>query len=230
MNTVSALKQDIVSACRILSSKKLVEGFGHISARIPNTELFLLTPRISLALVEESDLLTLNFRGEVVEGHRQPPSETWLHTAIMKLKRDVNAITRIHARVANIFSVTDRKLEPVHNHGSFFAGGVPVFQTPDLISTEKLGNQVAQALGNKPAVLLRGNGQVTVGRTVPEAVMMAIYLEEAAEVLFGALQIGKPIALTVDESKRRQIEALPPVDMERAWNFFKHQVESNKSK
>jgi L-ribulose-5-phosphate 4-epimerase len=230
MDTVSALKQDIVSACRILSSKKLVEGFGHISARIPNTELFLLTPRISLALVEKSDLLTLNFRGEVVEGHRQPPSETWLHTAIMKLKRDVNAITRIHARVANIFSVTDRKLEPVHNHGSFFAGGVPVFQTPDLISTEKLGNQVAQALGNKPAVLLRGNGQVTVGRTVPEAVMMAIYLEEAAEVLFGALQIGKPIALTVDESKRRQIEALPPVDMERAWNFFKHQVQSNKSK
>jgi L-ribulose-5-phosphate 4-epimerase len=230
MDTVSALKQDIVSACRILSSKKLVEGFGHISARIPNTELFLLTPRISLALVEESDLLTLNFRGEVVEGHRQPPSETWLHTAIMKLKRDVSAITRIHARVANIFSVTDRKLEPVHNHGSFFTGGVPVFQTPDLISTEKLGNQVAQVLGNKPAVLLRGNGQVTVGRTVPEAIMMAIYLEEAAEVLFGALQIGKPIALTVDESKRRQIEALPPVDMERAWNFFKHQVESNKSK
>jgi hypothetical protein len=32
---------------------------------------------------------------------------------------------------------------------------------------------------------LRGNGQVTVGGTVPEAVMMAIYLEEA-EILFGA--------------------------------------------
>jgi hypothetical protein len=60
--------------------------------------------------------------------------------------------------------------------------------------------------------------------------MMAIYLEEAAEILYGALQIGKPIPLTVDESKQRQIEALPPIDLERAWNFFKHQVESNKSK
>ncbi len=28
--------------------------------------------------------------------------------------------------------------------------------------------------------------------------MMAIYLEEAAEVLYGALQIGTPIPLTVD--------------------------------
>ena len=66
---------------------------------------------------------------------------------------------------------------------------------------------------------------MTVGRTIPEAVMMAIYLEEAAEVLYGALQIGKPIPLTIDESKQRQVEALPPVDLERAWNFFKNKVE-----
>jgi L-ribulose-5-phosphate 4-epimerase len=230
MDAVGGLKQDIVCACRILSQKKLVEGFGHISARIPGTEFFLITSRIGLALIEESDLITLNFHGEIVDGDRPAPFEAWLHTAIMKTQPRVNAITRIHSRMANIFSVTDRKLEPVHNHGSFFAGGVPVFQTPDLISTEKLGNEVAQVLADKPAVLLRGNGQVTVGRTIPEAVMMAIYLEEAAEVLYGALQIGKPIPLTIDESKQRQLEALPPVDMERAWNFFKRQVETPKSK
>ena len=228
METPSGLKRDIVSACRILSQKKLVEGFGHISARIPNTDRFLLTPRIGLALVEESDLLTLNFRGEVIEGVAQAPFEAWLHTAIMKSKPRVNAVTRIHARAANIFSVTDRKLAPVHNHGSFFAGGVPVFHKPDLISTEALGIEVSRAMDDKPAILLRGNGQVTVGRTIPEAVMMAIYLEEAAEILYGALQIGKPIALTVDESKQRQIEALPPVDLERAWNFFKHRIEKSK--
>jgi ribulose-5-phosphate 4-epimerase/fuculose-1-phosphate aldolase len=138
----------------------------------------------------------------------------------------VSAITRIHARVANMFSVTDRKLEPVHNHGSFFAGGVPVFQTPDLISNARLGAEVATALGDKPAILLRGNGQVTVGRTIPEAVMMAIYLEEAAAVLRGALQIGTPIPLALDEAKQRQVEALPPVDLERAWNYFKTRAEN----
>jgi hypothetical protein len=56
---------------------------------------------------------------------------------------------------------------------------------------------------------------------------MAIYLEEAAEILYGALQIGTPIPLTPDESAKRQVEALPPVDMERAWNFFKRRAESN---
>jgi L-ribulose-5-phosphate 4-epimerase len=226
MDTVGQLKKDVISACRILSRQKLVEGFGHVSARLPGTDLFVMTPRISLAVVKEHELLTMNLNNEVVTGDQRTPSEAWLHTAIMRSKPRVNAITRIHARVANIFSVTDRQLEPVHNHGSFFAGGVPVFSTPDLITTSKLGDEVAQFLGDKPAILLRGNGQVTVGRSIAEAVMMAIYLEEAAEVLYGALQIGTPIPLTLAESKHRQSEVLPPVDLQRAWNYFKHRAEN----
>jgi ribulose-5-phosphate 4-epimerase/fuculose-1-phosphate aldolase len=218
------LKKDVVSACRILSRQNLVQGFGHVSARIIDSDRFIITPRISLALVTEAELLTMNFNGEVVAGDHPAPFEAALHASIMKTKPRINAITRIHARVANMFSVTDRKLEPVHNHGSFFAGGVPVFYPPDLISTPQLGEDVASTIGDQPAVLLRGNGQVTVGRTVPEAVMMAIYLEEAAEILHGALQIGTPIPLTTEESAKRQVEALPPVDLERAWNYFKDQV------
>jgi ribulose-5-phosphate 4-epimerase/fuculose-1-phosphate aldolase len=225
MDPTEQLRKDIISAARVLSRQRLVEGFGHVSARIPGSKFFILTPRISLAMVTERELLTMNLAGEVVEGQHPPPFEAWLHTAIMKAKPQVNAITRIHARVANMFSVTDRKLEPVHNHGSFFAGGVPVFRIPDLISSRALGEQVADVIGDRPALLLRGNGQVTVGRTIPEAIMMAVYLEEAAEILFGALQIGTPIPLTADESAMRRTEALPPVDLERAWNYFKSRTE-----
>ncbi|HWO43782.1 MAG TPA: class II aldolase/adducin family protein [Candidatus Eisenbacteria bacterium] len=218
------LREDVVSAARILTHEGLVHGFGHVSARIPGNELFLLTPRISLALVRSDDLLVLNLNGEVIEGEHAVPFEAPLHTAIMRRLPHVQAATRIHARVANMFSVTDRKLEPVHSHGSFFAGGVPVFPKPDLISSMALADQVVAVLGDRPAVLLRGNGQVTVGRSVPEAVMMAIYLEEAAEILAGALQIGTPIPLTAEESASRQREALPPPDLERSWNFFKNKA------
>ena len=51
MDTLKLLRQDVVSACRILSQQKLVEGFGHVSARLPDTDHFLMTPRISLALL-----------------------------------------------------------------------------------------------------------------------------------------------------------------------------------
>ncbi|HJU63237.1 MAG TPA: class II aldolase/adducin family protein, partial [Candidatus Binatia bacterium] len=108
MKSARELKKDIISACRILSHKKLIEGFGHVSARIPDSDLFLITPRIGLALVKETQLLTINLKGEVIEGSHPTPSETWLHTAIMKANPQINAITRIHARFANIFSVTGR--------------------------------------------------------------------------------------------------------------------------
>jgi L-ribulose-5-phosphate 4-epimerase len=218
------LKKNLVVACRILSQEELVRGFGHVSARIPGADLFLLTPRVSLALVKEKDLLTLDLQGKVVTGKAAPPFEAALHAAIFRRRADVHAIARIHARKANYFSVTDRRIEPVHSHGSFFHGGVPLFSQTPLISTLTLGDRVAETLGNNPAVLLRGNGQVTVGRTVPEAVMMAIYLEEAADMLYGALQIGEPVFLGSEESGLGKKETLPPVDLERAWNYYKSRL------
>ena len=221
---VEQLNEDIIAASRILSREGLVQGFGHVSARIPDSDLFVITPRIALELVEPGQLVVVNLQGQVLEAPAPPSFETALHTAIFNARPDVNAITRIHARTANIFSVTDTPLDAVHNHGSFFSGGVPVFRTIDLISTRELGEDAATALGDAAAVLLQGNGQATVGRTIPEAVMMAIYLEEAAQVLYGAMQVGTPRFLPGDAAGSRQREALPPPDMERAWNFFKSRV------
>ena len=87
-----------------------------------------------------------------------------------------------------------------------------------------LGEGVAAALEEKPAILLRGNGQVTVGKTIPDAVVMAIYLEEAADMLYGALQIGKPVFLSSEESATREKETLPPIDLDRAWNYFSNRI------
>ncbi len=52
--------------------------------------------------------------------------------------------------------------------------------------------------------------------------MMAIYLEEAADMLYGALQIGAPVFLRAEESGLGKKETLPPVDMERAWNYYRN--------
>jgi hypothetical protein len=34
--------------------------------------------------------------------------------------------------------------------------------------------------------------------------------------------------LTAQESTQRKVEALPPVDLERAWNYFKNRVAVDK--
>jgi L-fuculose-phosphate aldolase len=223
-NTLAQLKEELIDASRILSREELVRGFGHVSARIAGSKRFLMTPRVSLALVKPKQLLVMDFDGHVVEGDATPPFEAALHAAIFARKPDIQAVTRIHARKANYFSVTDRKLMPVHHHGSFFAGGVPVFEPMALISTMELGGQVAEVMADNPAILLRGNGQVTVGRSVAEAVVMAIYLEEAADMLYGALQVGEPIFVRDEEAGRGKRETLPPVDLQRAWNYYRNKA------
>ena len=63
MITIDQLKKDVISACRILSHQKLVEGFGHVSARIPDSDRFSMTPRVGLALREKGELFTMNLNG-----------------------------------------------------------------------------------------------------------------------------------------------------------------------
>jgi ribulose-5-phosphate 4-epimerase/fuculose-1-phosphate aldolase len=220
------LRGEIIAACKILAREGLVRGFGHVSARLPGTSRFLLTPRVSLELVRAGDLLAMSLDGKVASGRKAPPFEAPLHAAIYRARPDVGAIARIHGRKANRFGASRTPLVPVHNHGSFFGGGVPVFSQPDLVSTAELGEAVARSLGGHRAILLRGNGQVVVGASVAEAVMMAIYLEETADIYHGALQLGEPIPLSAEECRSRMAEALPPVDLERAWNFYRRRARS----
>lgn len=218
------LRREIVAAGRILTREGLVQGFGHVSARISGAGRFLLTPRVSLELVRPGDLLVMNLDGTVASGRKAPPFEAPLHAAIYRMRQDVGAVVRIHARKANYFGASRTPLVPVHNHGSFFAGGVPLFSRPDLISTAELADSVARSLGERRAILLRGNGQVVVGASVAEAVMMAIYLEEMADIYYGALQLGEPVLMSAEECRSRMAEALPAVDLERAWNFFRRRA------
>ena len=64
-----------------------------------------------------------------------------------------------------------------------FADGLPVYaDTMDLIRTAEMGRGVAQALGPHRAVLLRCHGLAMTGRTLEEAVVLCVMLEEAARI------------------------------------------------
>ena len=77
------IKNDVVTASRILIKRGICEAFGHVSARLPGDELFVITPKASMILVEgPEDLVTVNLKGERVDGQNRQPLETWLHTCI----------------------------------------------------------------------------------------------------------------------------------------------------
>jgi L-fuculose-phosphate aldolase len=73
-------------------------------------------------------------------------------------------------------------------------------------------------LGAGHALLLRGNGQLTVGATIEEAVVNAIMLEVSAEVQWRALCVGEPVCIEGEEYSRlarRQYEWV-----QRSWSYY----------
>jgi len=97
----------MVTGCAILSEQGLVEGFGHLSARLPGDRI-LMTPRKALALVQEEELLTLDLAGNVLAGEGRPAVESAMHLAIYRHRPDVHAIARTHSRACAVFAVTNR--------------------------------------------------------------------------------------------------------------------------
>lgn len=208
----------MVTGCQILSEQGLVEGFGHLSARLPSGQI-LMTPRKALALVQPEDLVTLDLDGQVVRGSR-PALEAAMHLAVYRARPDVQAIARTHSRACAVLGVLGWPVRAVHGFGCHLGAVVPVYDDVGLVHDRAAGEAVAAALGSHAALLLRGNGTLVTAPSLVEAVVRAIWLEEAAAIQLAARSAGgEPRYFTPEEIARRgaQDRADEP---HRAWAFY----------
>src|SRR5262245_8997148 len=100
----AALRKEVLAACRVLTHFRIVEGFGHVSARGAGAERILITPRKALGLVTEAELLELDPDGRQVAGEGTPPLEVAMHLAIYRRRPDIAAIARGHPRHVAAFA------------------------------------------------------------------------------------------------------------------------------
>ncbi len=185
MSTLDALKEAMITAGRILVSEDQGDFiFGHVAARLPgDNERFLMKPHtIGLEEVTPDNLITIDLEGEKVAGHMPRHIEVFIHSEILRVRSDVQAVVHTHAPHATAFSALGRPLRPVGHDGAMFCDGLPVFsETSDLIVDQQRGKAVARALADKNALMLRNHGIVTVGRTIEEATILALFLERACK-------------------------------------------------
>ena len=226
MENIATLRKDLAKASRILANEDLAEGFGHISVRIPETDRFLVTPSMSLALVRPQDIITMNLEGKKVEGERQPNLETWIHTCIYRGRPDVNSVSHFHSFYAKVLGIIGKKIRLVEIASIRFADGVPIFTKPLLIDNSELGADVAKMLGHHTAILLRAHGAIVVGTGVKEACISSIDLEDCAKIQTWANIVGKPMLLTAEEIKIVEPGIIGgsveqrASRIERAWNYY----------
>ena len=129
------------------------------------------------------NMVVCNLDGEKVGGQGRRHSEVFIHSEIFKVRPDVNSVIHAHPTYAVALSATGRPLLPVSQPGAAFADGVPYFtETIDLIRNQDMGAGVARALGQSKATLMRNHGVAVVGKTLEEATILTLMLDNACQI------------------------------------------------
>ncbi len=228
---LAAVIEDLVVASRILADQGVVDAFGHVSIRHPgNPNRYLMSRSLAPAQVTAADIMEFDLDSNPIDRQgRNVFIERFIHGEVYKARPDVNSIVHSHSPAVIPFSVTSVPLRPVLHTASFLWPGVPVWEIRDtavdndmLVRNSTFGKALAMALGDKPVALMRGHGDVAVGKNVQTAVARAIYTEVDARVLTAALGLGGPIAYI--SSAEGDLMGRQPADETRAWNMWKDKV------
>ena len=86
-NELKELKEKLVSASHILDNEGITDGFGHVSARIPNQQAFITLAGVSPGCATINRLVMLDFDGNYRGGEKAPPYEWPIHACIMRARK-----------------------------------------------------------------------------------------------------------------------------------------------
>ncbi len=212
------LTEKLLTACHILDHEGVTDGYGHIGVRVPGAEAFITIANVSPGCVTRDRLIMQDFDGNILDGAPTPPNEWPIHACIFKARHDVVSVAHTHSKWSTIFSVLPLKLKPIHHYGKFLsADGPPVYQGIGLVRTVERGNELAAALGDGPAVLLRSHGDAVVGESIEQVIERTTRLAMLGEWNHLALLHGEPRYLTADELRVYNADQRFPM---RGWEYF----------
>ena len=227
-----AVLEDIVIGSRILADFGVLDGFGHVSARHPTKpDHFLMSRSLAPALVSAEDIMEFDLDGNAVDARgRSVFLERFIHSEIYKARPDVMSVVHTHSPGVIPFGVSKVPLRAMFHNPGFLAAGVPVWdirkdfgETNMLVSDPAIGKSLAQMLGDRPVILMRGHGDVAVGPSVKMAVFRAYYTDVNAKLQSQAIALGGEINyLTPLEGEKA--DKINFVVIDRIWNLWKMRI------
>ena len=223
------LIDELVIANRILANEVVLDGYGHVSVRSPaNPDHYFLARAAAPALVTAADITEYDLDSKPVANTSAAGyAERFIHGEIYNARPDAMAVVHCHCPEVIPFGATSVTMQPMYHMGSFIGEGVPVFEirkaagtTDMLIRTSELGRALAQTLGDKSAVLMRGHGAAVAATSLHLVVGKAYYLNLNARLQLQAMQLGGGRVTYLDrEESKRAVQ-----DYERSLDFWKSRL------
>ena len=197
------LRSQLAQAARRMHAAGWVANHdGNVSARL-GRDRFVITPTAtSKAEIDEGSLVLIDGAGKVVEGVRKPPGETELHLAAYRARPDVDAVLHAHPPYATAFGVARVALEPVCLPEAVVSlGFVPLapFAVP---KSPQATEAVSRCASEADAMLLPGNGALTLGPDVGLCLLRMELVEHLAKILHHARALGGAQPLPPEEMAR----------------------------
>jgi L-fuculose-phosphate aldolase len=206
-----ALRAMFVTACRILLAEGLSEAAFNVSCRLPGGR-YLTNPVTSPSLVR-----TDNLEVHEISAIAGP----WkAHPAIYEQRPDVNAIVHVHAPYAIAFGALRQQFRPIHHYGAPFFENLPNDDRPGQTGSADEARRIARTLGAAPAMLQQAHGVIAVGVDLREAVLHALYLEEACRIYSISCQMGQPHFLTREQAEKITKQIMKPRSQQKAWEHY----------
>ncbi len=215
------LKSRLAESVRICVREELLENFGHVSARDVQTKRIFVLRHLHERLdkVTAKDFIEVDDCGRTAGGKFEPPKEVIIHTAIYRKRKDVNAIVYSHPLYSTILGVLGKKIVPLLANCTFIKSGIGIFDVPRFIEASEMAEIMTNELGASSALLLRGNGLVTVAENIQEATLLSILIEKSAKIQYMASAIGDPKAIVAAEMPGK-FGSMPTHFFESSWGHY----------
>jgi HCOMODA/2-hydroxy-3-carboxy-muconic semialdehyde decarboxylase len=189
------IRAELVEAAQVLSGLGLVNAYGHVSVRSGTS--MVITPAADLATVTENSLVEMSL--DVTSLPAGAPAEAWLHLALYRTRPDADSIARAQPASTFAAAATVHEIKPVHGQAAWLGESIPVHDSAHLLRSPVLAEQAAANLQAGEALLLRGNGGLTLGSTPGVAVARMWLLAAACDVWLSTQSAGRVTPLDAAE-------------------------------
>lgn len=184
-------RSTIVEICRRVYDKGFVSAYdGNISVLTENQSILITRSGVCKGDVKESDIIEINFAGEIINGKGKISTEYKIHLYAYSRRPEVNAVVHCHPTYATAFATSGEGLtRPVFPEVILTLGKVPLckYATP---STDELPLSMEPYIDHAWAFLFQNHGAVTLGKTLRDAYYKMEKLEHAAKTLFVSRLLG----------------------------------------
>ncbi|SCV03876.1 LAME_0H13938g1_1 [Lachancea meyersii CBS 8951] len=181
--------QHMAGTFRVFGRMGFTEGpAGHISVRDPvDPETFWINPLgMHFSQICVSDLVHVDSEGNILSDGNQAAINAAgfrIHAQLHKARPDVNAACHAHTIYGKSWAAFGKELDMINQDACIFYKCHGVYQDfGGVVLESEEGERLAEALGDKKALLLVSHGLLTVGETVDEAAYLFGLMERSCQV------------------------------------------------